>query len=115
MPFQGRTDSGYPVLPFQVNDVGQDSLFSITVAEGSDVLLSGTVLGKITASGKYTAYDDGNSDGTETAVGILLNRVDPTNGDELGSLQIMGVVRSGSLYGLDAAAMADLAEHFFFV
>ena len=115
MPSQTQVDSGYPVLPFHVNDVGQDSLFSITVADGADVLLSGTVMGKITASGKYTAYDDGNSDGTEDAAGILLNRVDPTNGDELGSLMVMGVVRTGSLYGLDAAAMTDLAAHFIFV
>lgn len=115
MPSQVLVDSGYPRLTFFVNDVGQDSLFSITVASGTDVLAGGTVLGKVTATGKYTAYDGGASDGTETATGILLNRIDPTNGDELGSMLIMGVVRSGSLFGLDADAMTDLANHFYFV
>jgi hypothetical protein len=115
MPSQVLVDSGYPRLPFVVNDVGQDSLFSITVASGTDVLPGGTVLGKVAATGKYAPYDDGGSGGVETAAGILLNRIDPTNGDELGSMLIMGVVRSGSLFGIDANAMADLANHFYFV
>ena len=34
---------------------------------------SGTVLGKITASGKYGLYESAASDGRQTAVGILFN------------------------------------------
>lgn len=35
-------------------------------------LSSGSVLGKVTASGKYTHYDTDAGDGTEIAAGILL-------------------------------------------
>lgn len=112
MPSQQLVDSGYPRLTFFVNDVGQDSLFSITVAEGDDVLETGQVLSRL-SDGTYTAYT-GSGD-TDEAVGILLNRIDPTNGNELGSMLVMGVVRSGSLFGLDANAMTDLQAHFIFV
>ena len=114
MPSQQLVDSGYPRLTFFVNDVGQDSLFSITLAEGDDVLETGQVLAK-NADGTYTAYDGGGASPLDVAVGILLNRIDPTNGNELGSMLVMGVVRSGSLFGLDADAMTDLAPHFIFV
>lgn len=119
MPGQVLVDSATPTLPFWVNDVGQDDLFSITVVSGSSVLVGGTVMGKLAGGGaahlKYDAYLDGESDGTGTAVGILYYRVDPTTGDELGSLMVRGDVRSGSLVGFDAAAAADLAGRFFFV
>jgi hypothetical protein len=39
---------------------------------------SGTVLGKITASGLYTKHDTAANDGTETAMGILCNPVSGT-------------------------------------
>lgn len=38
-------------------------------------LLSGIVLGKITASGLYAPYNDAAADGTQTAVGILFSSV----------------------------------------
>jgi hypothetical protein len=110
MPSQTLVGSGYPRLPFVVNDVGQDSLFSVTIASGSGVLTGGTVLSK-TATGEYDAYADGGED----ASGILMHRIDATNGDELGSMLVMGVVRSGSLFGVTADAMTDLANHFIFV
>jgi hypothetical protein len=103
--------SGYPQLPFFINDHGLDSLFSITIASGTGVLVGGTVLGKRntgTHAGKYQDYDNGASDGTEVARGILLNRVDATSGDALGSMMIHGVVRSGSLIGWDSNAASDL-------
>ena len=112
MPSQQRVDSGYPRLTFLVNDVGQDALYSITVASGSAVLETGQVLAR-KADGTYTAYDGGGAAPLDTAVGILLNRIDPTNGNELGSMLVYGHVRSGSLFGLDAAAKTDLAKFHF--
>lgn len=53
----------------------------ITVVSGAGALGAGTVLGKITASGKYTAYDDDNVDGSETAAAILLYDADATSAD----------------------------------
>jgi hypothetical protein len=116
---QTLVDSVQPTLPFWVNDVGQDDLFSITVKSGSSVLPGGTVMGKFAGGGsdhlKYGAYANGNSDGTETAVGILYYEVDPTEGDVLGSLMVRGDVRSGSLIGFDSNAATDLINRFFFV
>lgn len=117
---QELVNSATPTLPFWVNDVGQDDLFSITVKSGSSVLAAGTLMGKFAGGGpsahlRYGAYADGNTDGTQTAVGILFYRVDPTKGDALGSLMVRGDVRSGSLIGLDANGKADLIDRFFFV
>lgn len=51
----------------------------VTIAGGA--LSPGTVLGRITASGKYAAHDPGATDGTETAVAVLWGKVDATSGD----------------------------------
>ncbi|MFD1883527.1 head decoration protein [Paracoccus pacificus] len=52
---------------------------TITVSAGT--LESGTVLGKITASGKYAAHDPAAVDGTETAVAVLWGKADASGGD----------------------------------
>ncbi|MCE8556318.1 head decoration protein [Ruegeria pomeroyi] len=52
---------------------------TITVASGT--LEPGTVLGKITASGKYAAHDPAAVDGTETAVAVLWGKADASGGD----------------------------------
>lgn len=106
--------SGYPALPYFVNDHGLDALTSVTIASGSAVLAPGTVL-RLSGSGKYQTM----AVSTSTAVGILFRRSDPTNGDVLAPMQVMGVVRSGSLHmsgtNVAAKALADLADHFIFV
>lgn len=62
---------------------GDRSRKNITVVSGQN-LAAGTVVGKITASGKYTAYDDDNGDGSEAAAGILVCAVDATDADKAG-------------------------------
>lgn len=58
---------------------GHISRDTIVIASGSGVVLAGTVLGKLTASGKYAPYnDDGADDGTRTAAAILYADVDAT-------------------------------------
>jgi len=52
---------------------------TITVASGT--LQPGTVLGKITASGKYAAHDPAAVDGTETAVAVLWGKADASGVD----------------------------------
>jgi hypothetical protein len=59
---------------------GHRSRKNVTVVSGQD-LAAGAVVGKVTASGKYKAYDDDNGDGSETAAGILVCAVDATDGD----------------------------------
>ena len=55
----------------------------VTIATGGTypVLEPGTVLGKITATGKYAAHDPAAVDGTETAVAVLWGRADATAAD----------------------------------
>jgi hypothetical protein len=60
---------------------GDLSRETIVVLSGSGKLLAGTVMGKITASGKYKPYDDGNADGSEVAAAILIYDIDATSAD----------------------------------
>ena len=60
----------------------------VTVASG--VLEPGTVLGKITASGKYAAHDPDASDGTETAVAVLWGHADASGGDTIAVALVRG-------------------------
>ena len=52
---------------------------TVTIAAGT--LEPGTVLGKITASGKYAAHAPAAIDGTETAVALLWGRADASGGE----------------------------------
>lgn len=51
------------------------------ILSGSGVVTTGTVLGKITASGKYAPLNPGASDGSQVAAAIVLNRADATSAD----------------------------------
>lgn len=62
---------------------GNRSRDNVTIVSGQD-LAAGAVLGKITASGKYAAYDNTASDGTETAAGVLYAAVDASSADATG-------------------------------
>jgi F0F1-type ATP synthase epsilon subunit len=57
---------------------GTISREKVTIVAGCAPATAGTVLGKITASGKYTAYDDGLTSGAEDAVAVLAETVDAT-------------------------------------
>lgn len=50
----------------------------------------GTVLGVITASGKYTQSVKTATDGSETPVAILVDNVDASTSDQNGGLYLMG-------------------------
>ncbi|MCW2319240.1 Bacteriophage lambda head decoration protein D [Rhodoblastus acidophilus] len=64
-----------------IDDEGNLSRDNIVVASGAGVLQPGAVLGKITASGKFTLRDAAASDGSQTAAAILYDRVDATSAD----------------------------------
>ena len=53
----------------------------ITVVSGQGVLVRGTVLGKVTASGKYVKSLSASSDGSQTPDLILAKDVDATSAD----------------------------------
>jgi hypothetical protein len=77
---------------------------------------SGTVLGKITASGLYGPYDDAASDGRQTATGILFGSLPAKDRVKVGGAQLVhGHVTtsklpfSGATTGaIDAAGKVDL-------
>ena len=50
----------------------------------------GSVLGRVTLSGKYTFSPETGSDGAETALGVLLYAVDATLGDAVGIILTRG-------------------------
>lgn len=52
------------------------------VLAGAD-LVTGTVLGKITATGRYTDFDLAASDGSQTVAGILLLDVTSDSGNDM--------------------------------
>lgn len=62
----------------------------------------GSVLGRITASGKYKLATSGGSDGAQTAVAVLLFTVDATLADAIGL-----VVARGPAIVSDAALTYD--------
>ena len=60
---------------------GHRSREVVTMVSGTVALVAGSVLGKITASGKYNAYDSANVDGSEDAAAILFDDCDASGGD----------------------------------
>jgi len=87
---------------------GRISRETITLVSGQN-LSAGTVIGKITASGKYTEYADANVDGSEVAAMILYANVDATDVDkEAVAIARFAEVSAVSLTGSDASGLADL-------
>lgn len=62
---------------------GTRSREPVTIVSGQN-LSAGTVVGKITASGKYAAYDNTANTGIEVAAGVLYADVDATAADKSG-------------------------------
>lgn len=90
----------------------------VTIASGAGALKTGTVLGKVTASGKYVPHVNGAVDGTEAAARVLLHAVDATSADAtavvvMGNAEIVAqeLVWDASVdnQGKKDAALAQLA------
>lgn len=84
---------------------------TVTVA-GSVALPSGTVLGKITATGKYIKYSDAAVDGSQTAAAVLGTPLAGVNGDYKSLIftrdcEVIGNRLNGGA-GVDANGNADL-------
>ena len=96
---------------------GDISREEITVASGEGKLRTGTVLAKLSATGKHVAYDNAGTDGFETASAILFDDVDATSADAAGvAIVRLATVNTAELTwktGLvdadKAAGLADLA------
>jgi hypothetical protein len=63
---------------------------TVTVASGAGKLEPGTVLGKITSGGKFTALAPAATNGSQTAAGILWAGVDASAADTPGVVLLRG-------------------------
>lgn len=71
-----------------------------TIANGAGVLARGTLLGKITASGKYVESLAASADGSEVPDAILLEPVDASAADVNAAIAIAGEFASkGVIFG----------------
>ncbi len=71
----------------------------------------GSVLGRITLSGKYALASDGGTDGAQIAAAVLLYPVDATLADAVGIVVIRGpaiVSRAGLAYDATVNAAAKI-------
>ena len=104
-----------------ISELNTFSRETVTINQGQN-LRAGAVLGRLTASpnaGQYKAYDNAAGDGSETAVAILYDDCDATDGDKEAVAHIRGPmeVREISLVfaadqdaAAQTAAIADLAN-----
>ena len=79
----------------------------VTVLSGQN-LAAGTVVGRVTASGKIAAYTPGASDGTQNAMGVLVTGVNASAADATGVIiarHAITVDKTGLVWG--AAVTTD--------
>lgn len=86
---------------------GKRSRDSIKMASGAGVVEPATILGKVTASGKFVPHDPGASDGSQTAVAINYARVDATDADAMGVATVRDAEVKGSELVYNAATDTD--------
>jgi hypothetical protein len=83
---------------------------AVTVVSGQN-LVAGAVVGIVTATGKYAAYDNALANGTEVVAGILVDAVDASAGDLPGLVMRRGpaIINKNDLTwaaGIDAGEQA---------
>lgn len=79
---------------------------TMTILTGQGELKRGSVLGKVTASGKGKLVDNAQTDGSEKVYAILAEDVDTTDGDVKAVIYLSGAYNINSLVfgGDDTAA-----------
>jgi len=87
-------------------------IIPVTIASGEGALVRGTVLGIVTLTGEYAAYDNAANDGTETAAAVLWDPdgVNATSAAAKGFALVHGGVREDALTGIDAAGIVELQK-----
>ena len=83
---EGKHPGGFLVWEV-LRDYTRDT---VTVASGAGKLEPGTVLGKITTGGKFTALAPAATNGSQTAAGILWAGVDASAADTPGVVLLRG-------------------------
>lgn len=92
---------------FVASDTYGPVLLPATIAAGAD-LVKGTILGRVTASGKLVAYTAGNSDGSQTPVAVLGENAAAATADVDAIVCLAGVYAEVSMTGLDSAGKLAL-------
>lgn len=94
------------------NDVGQiaigesDFEHHVWAAGGADTLAAGTIMARITASGKWGIYDTGGAGGLGVACGVLTYEVTATGaGDVPVAVLVRGTVNQDRILQDDAGAV----------
>ena len=112
MPVLTEPPSMGDVLKYEVNPNYTREVVTLLAGMPYPV---GSVLGKITASGKYGVYDNAGSGGVETAAAILAEPVDATSSDVKGSAVVRlakiapgGLTWKSSLNAADKTAIHHL-------
>jgi hypothetical protein len=80
----------------------------VTIGAGAGNLARGTVLGKITASGKFKTADKDNADGSQTAEYILAYAADATSADVNAVVYTQGMFNREKLI---VGATDTIADH----
>lgn len=87
---------------------GTRSREEVTIDLSAGAMEAGTVVSKL-ATGKYVAYDDIGSDGSEVAAGVLYAGVADSAADQKGVVLVRDCEVTGiRLVGSNANAVADL-------
>jgi hypothetical protein len=84
---------------------GSQSREVITVASGAGIIAPGSVLGRVSADGKFVLSPQTGSTGAETAVAIALYGCDATSGDQ----KITAIVRGAEWNGNTLTYHASVA------
>lgn len=89
------------------------SLLGVRLAYDANGYEAGRVLGRNTSTGLYEKYDDGGSNGVDTARCVLLEKKDVTDFASTGDSQAAVAVFGGEVYkdnlvGLDSNGETDL-------
>jgi len=88
---------------------GTRSREKVVIAAAAGALVAGTVLGKISASQKYVAYNNAASDGSEVAAGILYAAAPDVAVDQPAVAFVRDCeVAEMRLTGIDTPGKADL-------
>jgi hypothetical protein len=109
---------GQGLIPYINAEEAYASMVHVAFAPNLD-LAEGTVLGKLSATGKHAAYDDSLATGVEVALPLITQYPITTDGDgnvtNLGALKqptgpcfTQGYFRSEDVTGMDAAGLADI-------
>lgn len=97
-----------------VGDYSRDQVTidgTITAPSADVTLRTGTVLGKVTASGKYAPHDPAESNGLEVAAGVLVldNKITTTTDKEVGALVRLAIIGDEDLTFVNAVDSGEKA------